>query len=158
MDGDEHDEAAAPLFRLELLPDAARDRIFALLRVDEAARACCVSRAWRSAFSGAAVAHLRAELTFDSASFGPLDVVSPTLVFAAVTQAGPGLRTLRAVPWSAVKMLPGLARALPGLRSVTLDGALGIEEEHRIDALAVADAVPELHVEIDVDEHDFCLS
>ena len=120
VDDVQRDAVAQPLFKIELLPDAARDALFALLRRDEAARACCVSRAWRAAFSGVAAAHLWADITFDEASFGELSVETSSVVLGAAAKAGAALRSLSALPDRHVSLLPSLARAHPGLRCVRL--------------------------------------
>ena len=135
-------------FRMELLPDAARDALFAYLRRDEAARACCVSPAWRRAFSTASAAHLWAPLgdvTFDEASFGPRKITEE-VVCGAATKAGAALRSLTRVPCGSLGAVPALAAAHPALQRVSVAGSVGLVFTRQVGlALAAAAAVPELH-------------
>ena len=137
-----------PSFRLELLPDEARDVLFACLRRDEAARACCVSPAWRLAFSTAAAAHLWAplgDITFDAASFGPRRITE-ALVCGAAAKAGAELRSLSRVPCACLGVVPALTAAQPALRRVSVSDSIGLDITSQVGlALAAAAAVPELH-------------
>jgi hypothetical protein len=137
-----------PSFRLELLPDAARDVLFAFLRRDEAARACCVGVAWRDAFSTAAVAHLWApqgDVTFDAASFGPRQI-SEAVVRGAAAKAGAQLRSLTRVPCACLGVVPALAAAHPTLQRVSVADSVDLAFTDQVGlALAAAAAVPELH-------------
>ena len=107
----------APAFRIERLPDGARDVLFALLTRPEAARACCVSRAWNRALCTAA-RHLWAELDF-AAPFFPARVTRE-VVRGACAKARDALRavTLPCAYFSA--LLPALATAHPHLARVVV--------------------------------------
>jgi hypothetical protein len=144
-----------PPIRLELLPDAARDVLFLRLRRDEAARACCVCAAWRHAFSSAAAAHLWAEITFDAAHFGTLDI-TPAVVRGAAAKAGAALRTLSELPPLCLPTLPALAAAHPDLRCVRVAPDLLLTDVRGGAVLAAAAAVPELHLGLEVQDRDLC--
>ena len=141
-----------PSFRLELLPHTARDVLFACLRRDEAARACCVSPAWRRAFS---TAHLWADIAFDAASFGPHGITE-AVVRGAVSKAGAELNSLHCLPSYFLGLVPELAAAHPKLQRVSVAGGVGYGQLE--EALAAAAGVSELHVALRCENATFSRS
>jgi hypothetical protein len=110
--------ARAPcLLRLQLLPEAARDAVFAALTPREAARACCVSRGWRAALSAP---HLWSRLDFVRSAAVPDDAGNvPAVVLGACAKAGHALRAVRLFGETA-GVVPAIAAAHPGVESITL--------------------------------------
>ena len=143
-----------PSFQMQLLPEAARDLIFNLLRRDEAARACCVCAAWRRAFSAP---HLWAALTFDQASFGYL-TVSRDVVRGAAAKAGAALRSL-SLPSHCLGLVSALAAAHPGLACVRLADPFHLRWHICLPQAkqlrAAAAAVRELHLGLIIEEDFF---
>ena len=132
---------AQPFFALEALPDAARDALFAFLTRPEAARACCVSRAWNRVFC-TAVRHLWADITFDRAHFGRMHS-SDAVVYGAAAKAGDALRCLSDLPDWALRLIPGLKARHPLLERERMDDCdLFVSDVS--EATAACDAVREL--------------
>jgi hypothetical protein len=107
------------LLRLELLPQAALDAVFAALTPREAGRACCVSRAWKNSLSAP---HLWARVDFVRAGAEREYArnVAPGVVRGACIKAGDALRAVRLAAETARLLVPIIAALHPGLESVTL--------------------------------------
>ncbi len=119
-----------PPFRLEALPEFARDAIFHAITRFDAPRACCVSTAWNAALCGEAP-HLWAELDFTSfEQFGAAAEeprkalrlrVTDKVVPGACGKARPGaLRAITLHEGELADLLPELKAAHPSLRCVEL--------------------------------------
>lgn len=144
--------AQQPSFRIELLPDAARDALFRALLRDEVARACCVCRAWNRSLSLRA-RHLWSDICFDAAHFG-IDVTD-AVVRGAAAKGGDALRSLSALPRAALHVLPSLSARHPALGCVRLVDAHSTATADELGALLSAcDVVQELHASICVSTYD----
>ena len=128
---------------------------FTFLRRDEAARACCVCAAWRRAFSSTATAHLWADIVFNEAHFGGLAITSD-VVQGAASKAGASLRSLTLLPNVCASLVPVLAAAHAGLRTVRLASAFQCDRPDEARALLHPAALPELELEISNDDREFC--
>jgi hypothetical protein len=116
-----------PAFRLEALPDAARDAIFEAVTRFDAARACCVSTAWNAALCRDAP-HLWAELDFTSyaqfeaAADEPRKAlrlrVTDKVVRGACGKERQALRAIKLYEGELADLLPELMTAYPSLRCV----------------------------------------
>ena len=121
---------ASPAQRLDFVPlldGLPRATLVAALSLEDVARACCVSRAWRTAPRGDDVRRLWAHLDFSPPQF--LRDVSPADVRGACAKAGDALVSVTVHDVDLVPLLSALAPAAhPRLTRVTLRCERGLRE------------------------------
>jgi hypothetical protein len=126
-----------PAFRLEALPDTARDMLFKLLPYKQAARACLVSRSWNATLS----LPLWSRLAFDDAHGG--GSVTDAVVRGAIAKARGTLRNVTLPHASLLNVLDD-ARVSAALRSVEVKNDCDVNEARAV--LFACTTLEELHI------------